>query len=93
MYVHGDSIGACEPRSICVFYLLHSLTSLLNSYSSIYPQVHRAVSRDFVLSVGDEVYFTGSVEEFSPFCDKHGLEALTTENFEKVVETTNNRYP
>ncbi|KAL7564495.1 hypothetical protein ACA910_017656 [Epithemia clementina (nom. ined.)] len=53
---------------------------LVNVRRAATGNVHRAVSRDFVLSVGDEVYFTGSVEEFSAFCDKHGLEVLTTDN-------------
>jgi hypothetical protein len=39
-----------------------------------------AVSKDFVVSVGDELYFTGSVGEFSDFCEKHGLEIITTED-------------
>jgi di/tricarboxylate transporter len=39
-----------------------------------------AVSRDFVLSVGDELYFTGRVEQFSAFCEKHGLLIITTDH-------------
>jgi di/tricarboxylate transporter len=42
--------------------------------------IHRAVSGDFVFSVGDELYFTGSPEVFGEFCDHHGLEIITTEN-------------
>ena len=42
--------------------------------------VHRAVSRDFVLNPGDTLYFTGLVESFGDFCEEHGLEILTNEN-------------
>jgi di/tricarboxylate transporter len=41
--------------------------------------VHRAVSSDFVISIGDELYFTGSVENFADFCDRHGLEIITND--------------
>jgi di/tricarboxylate transporter len=41
--------------------------------------VHHAVSPDFVLSVGDVVYFTGLIEEFGEFCEEHGLEVVTNE--------------
>lgn len=41
--------------------------------------VHRAVSGDFVLNVGDVLYFTGLVESFGAFCSEHGLEVLTNE--------------
>ena len=41
--------------------------------------VQYAVSRDFVLSVGDELYFTGRVEQFSDFCQSHGLAIITTD--------------
>ena len=39
--------------------------------------VHHAVGRDFVLSNGDILYFTGLIEEFSEFCTEHGLEMVT----------------
>lgn len=42
--------------------------------------IHRAVSKDFVISVGDELYFTGSVETFGEFCEQHGLQIITTDN-------------
>lgn len=41
--------------------------------------VHRAVGQDFVLNVGDILYFTGLVEGFGEFCDEHGLEVITNE--------------
>jgi di/tricarboxylate transporter len=41
--------------------------------------LHRAVSRDFVLSMGDILYFTGAVETFGAFCEEHGLELVTNE--------------
>jgi di/tricarboxylate transporter/predicted amino acid-binding ACT domain protein len=53
---------------------------LVNVRRATTGNVHHAVSKDFVISVGDELYFTGSVEAFSTFCDEHGLEIITTEN-------------
>lgn len=44
--------------------------------------VHRAVSGDFVLNVGDTLYFTGLVESFGAFCSEHGLEVVTNETIE-----------
>jgi hypothetical protein len=41
--------------------------------------VHRAVGQDFVLNVGDILYFTGLVEGFGDFCEEHGLEMITNE--------------
>jgi uncharacterized protein with PhoU and TrkA domain len=41
--------------------------------------VHRAVSRDFVVQKSDVCYFTGFIESFGDFCEKHGLEMLTNE--------------
>lgn len=41
--------------------------------------VHRAVGQEFVLNVGDILYFTGLVEGFGSFCEEHGLEILTNE--------------
>jgi di/tricarboxylate transporter len=61
---------------------------LVNVRRAITGNIHRAVSSDFVVSVGDELYFTGNVEEFSSFCDKHGLEILTTENIDGNIEVT-----
>jgi di/tricarboxylate transporter len=42
--------------------------------------VHRAVSHDFVLNVGDVLYFTGLVESFGEFCEEHELELLTVDH-------------
>ena len=39
--------------------------------------VHSAVGPDFVLQVGDTLYFTGMVETFGNFCEEHGLELVT----------------
>ena len=39
-----------------------------------------AVSKDFVVSVGDELYFAGSVSGFNDFCEKHALEMIVTED-------------
>lgn len=41
---------------------------------------HHAVGPDFVLSVGDTLYFTGVVETFGDFCALHGLEVATNES-------------
>jgi di/tricarboxylate transporter len=48
--------------------------------------VHHSVSSDFVLSVGDEVYFTGNHAEFSAFCEKHGLEIITNDGNGKTLD-------
>jgi len=45
--------------------------------------IHRAVGQDFVLNVGDILYFTALIEEFGQFCLDHGLEVLTNENESK----------
>jgi hypothetical protein len=37
------------------------------------------VGQDFVLNVGDVLYFTGLVEGFGEFCDEHGLEMVTSD--------------
>lgn len=50
---------------------------------------HFYVSDDFVLSVGDELYFTGSITEFSRFCDKHGLSIITTDNLKSDLDSAN----
>jgi di/tricarboxylate transporter len=50
---------------------------LVNVRRAATGNLHRAVSNDFVVSVGDELYFSGSVEEFSAFCQTHGLEIIT----------------
>jgi hypothetical protein len=38
-----------------------------------------AVPPEFVLQLGDVLYFTGLVEEFGDFCNEHGLEVVTNE--------------
>jgi hypothetical protein len=50
--------------------------------------VHRAVSSDFVLNVGDTVYFTGLVEGFGDFCEEHGLEVVTNEVEEATLSAS-----
>lgn len=52
---------------------------LVSVHRAATGNVHRAVSQDFVLQVGDILYFTGLVEGFGEFCDEHGLEVLTNE--------------
>ena len=53
---------------------------LVNVRRAATGNIHRAVSDDFVISSGDELYFTGSPEQFGEFCEEHGLEIITTEN-------------
>jgi len=40
---------------------------------------HHAVGPEFVVQVGDILYFTGLVESFGDFCADHGLEVVTNE--------------
>lgn len=51
--------------------------------------IHRAVSRDFVLNAGDVLYFTGLVETFGEFCAEHGLKVVTSESIHDTVTTDN----
>ena len=54
---------------------------LVSVHRAATGNVHRAVSKDFVLNVGDILYFTGTnVEDFGTFCAEHGLEVVTNEN-------------
>jgi di/tricarboxylate transporter len=52
---------------------------LVSVHRAATGNMHRAISPDFVLSVGDVLYFTGLVESFGEFCDEHGLEVVTNE--------------
>jgi len=52
---------------------------LVSVHRSTTGNVHRAVGQDFVLNVGDVLYFTGLVEGFGEFCEEHGMEILTNE--------------
>jgi len=47
---------------------------------------HHAVGPDFVLQVGDILYFTGLVETFGDFCAEHCLEVVTNEIQTKAEE-------
>jgi hypothetical protein len=56
------------------------------------------VGPDFVLNVGDILYFTGVVEGFRTFCEENGLEIITKDteaaihaeaNIQGTVRTTN----
>eukprot|EP00815_Leptocylindrus_aporus_P010771 CAMPEP_0116064282 /NCGR_PEP_ID=MMETSP0322-20121206/8999_1 /TAXON_ID=163516 /ORGANISM="Leptocylindrus danicus var. apora, Strain B651" /LENGTH=1125 /DNA_ID=CAMNT_0003550225 /DNA_START=115 /DNA_END=3489 /DNA_ORIENTATION=- len=51
--------------------------------------IHRAVGQDFVLNVGDILYFTGFVEEFGAFCHEHGLELVTNEVENEKIDLAN----
>ncbi|KAL7576543.1 hypothetical protein ACA910_018037 [Epithemia clementina (nom. ined.)] len=53
---------------------------LVSVHRAATGNVHRAVSQDFVLNVGDILYFTGhNVEHFGEFCAENGLEVVTNE--------------
>lgn len=52
---------------------------LVSVHRSATGNIHRAVGQDFVLNVGDVLYFTGLVEGFGEFCEEHGMEILTNE--------------
>ncbi len=58
---------------------------LVNVHRAATGNVHRAVGQDFVLNVGDILYFTGLVEGFGKFCEDNGLEGeictLTVKTF------------
>ncbi len=56
---------------------------LVSVHRSTTGNVHRAVGQDFVLNVGDVLYFTGLVEGFGEFCEEHGMEILTNESQEE----------
>ncbi len=60
---------------------------LVSVYRAATGNIHRAVGQEFVLNVGDILYFTGLVEGFGAFCEEHGLELLTNE-IEESKETT-----
>jgi hypothetical protein len=60
---------------------------LVSVYRAATGNIHRAVGQEFVLNVGDILYFTGLVESFGEFCEEHGLEILTNELDEKTDET------
>jgi Citrate transporter/TrkA-C domain len=47
--------------------------------------IHRAVGHEFVLNVGDIVYFSGLIEGFGDFCHEHGLIIVTNESFDENV--------
>jgi hypothetical protein len=58
---------------------------LVSVHRAATGNVHRAVGQDFVLNVGDILYFTGLVEGFGVFCEEHGMEVLTNEFAEHDV--------
>jgi Citrate transporter len=52
---------------------------LVSVHRAATGNVHRAVGQEFVLNVGDVLYFTGLVEGFVEFCEEHGMEVLTND--------------
>lgn len=79
--------------------LASSITRYLVSvYRASTGNIHRAVGPDFVLNVGDILYFTGMVEGFRKFCEENGLEIITKDteaaihaeaNIQGTARTTN----
>lgn len=79
--------------------LASSITRYLVSvYRASTGNIHRAVGPDFVLNVGDILYFTGVVEGFRTFCEENGLEIITKDteaaihaeaNIQGTARTTN----
>jgi di/tricarboxylate transporter len=61
---------------------------LVSVHRAATGNVHRAVSSDFVLNVGDTLYFTGLVEGFGDFCEEHGLEVVTNEVEEATLSAS-----
>lgn len=59
---------------------------LVSVHRAATGNVHRAVGQDFVLNVGDILYFTGLVEGFGAFCEEHGLEVITNEVEDPIME-------
>lgn len=60
---------------------------LVSVHRAATGNVHRAVGQEFVLNVGDKLYFTGLIEGFGEFCEEHGMEVLTNETNEPTQET------
>jgi hypothetical protein len=59
---------------------------LVSVHRAATGNVHRAVGPDFVLNVGDVLYFTGLVEGFVDFCKEHGMVVLTNDNVGLLTE-------
>lgn len=57
---------------------------LVSVYRCATGNIHRAVGNDYLLEVGDVLYFTAFPEEFAQFCEDHGLEMLTSEAERKM---------
>jgi hypothetical protein len=62
---------------------------LVSVHRAATGNVHRAVGQDFVLNVGDVLYFTGLVEGFGEFCEEHGMEVLTNDNVDTLPQQEN----
>ena len=64
---------------------------LVSVHRAATGNVHRAVGQEFVVNVGDVLYFTGLVEGFGKFCEDNGLEMITNEVEDSVIgENMNN---
>jgi hypothetical protein len=63
---------------------------LVSVHRAATGNVHRAVGQDFVVNVGDILYFTGLIEGFGEFCEEHGMEVLTNEWQETNDKNDNN---
>lgn len=63
---------------------------LVSVYRHETGNVHRAVGQDFVLNVGDILYFAlGFPEHFAEFCNEHGLEVVTNEVEDNIQQIQN----
>ena len=58
---------------------------LVSVHRAATGNVHRAIGQEFVLNVGDVLYFAGLVEGFGEFCAEHGLEVVTNEVEDSVL--------
>ncbi|KAL3922634.1 MAG: hypothetical protein SGILL_002104 [Bacillariaceae sp.] len=59
---------------------------LVSVHRAATGNVHRAVGQDFVVNVGDVLYFTGLVEGFGEFCEEHGMEVLTNDSLDTIEQ-------
>ena len=80
------AVASCA-HIVCISPCITLHRYLVSVYRASTGNVHRAVGPDFVLSVGDTLYFTGMVKAFGKFCAEHGLEVVTSENDATVLRT------
>ena len=86
------AVASCA-HIVCISPCITLHRYLVSVYRASTGNVHRAVGPDFVLSVGDTLYFTGMVKAFGKFCAEHGLEMVTSENDDQANATEEELYP